>query len=168
MPTGPSVGMYSPGYSEHIPLGKFYNNRAHSNYRVSLSVICHYGQPFHSPAPTCRWLEPGRAAFLLWVQSSLPKSAGHSPQVSCGALPHHSIRIAKGARCAFTPASTPRRCWVGYQIWFCGSIVGISDNEIEMRPGHELQEGCTWFWVALASRTFSFLSGEWVAPSVQC
>lgn len=37
VPTGPSVGMYSPGYSEHIPLGKFHNNRAHSNYRVSLS-----------------------------------------------------------------------------------------------------------------------------------
>lgn len=36
VPTGPSVGMYSPGYSEHIPLGKFLNNRAHSNYRVSL------------------------------------------------------------------------------------------------------------------------------------
>ncbi|MEJ1278081.1 cell migration inducing protein hyaluronan binding [Cricetulus griseus] len=33
VPTGPSVGMYSPGYSEHIPLGKFHNNRAHSNYR---------------------------------------------------------------------------------------------------------------------------------------
>lgn len=37
VPTGPSVGMYSPGYSEHIPLGKFLNNRAHSNYRVSVS-----------------------------------------------------------------------------------------------------------------------------------
>lgn len=36
VPTGPSEGMYSPGYSEHIPLGKFHNNRAHSNYRVSL------------------------------------------------------------------------------------------------------------------------------------
>lgn len=37
VPTGPSVGTYSPGYSEHIPLGRFHNNRAHSNYRVSPS-----------------------------------------------------------------------------------------------------------------------------------
>lgn len=36
VPTGPSAGMYSPGYSEHMPMGKFSNNRAHSNYRVSL------------------------------------------------------------------------------------------------------------------------------------
>lgn len=54
VPTGPSVGMYSPGYSEHIPLGKFHNNRAHSNYRVSLSMLGCYGQPVHSPAPTCK------------------------------------------------------------------------------------------------------------------
>uniref|UniRef100_A0A8D2JCJ0 hyaluronoglucosaminidase n=1 Tax=Sciurus vulgaris TaxID=55149 RepID=A0A8D2JCJ0_SCIVU len=38
VPTGPSVGMYSPGYSEHIPLGKFYNNRAHSNYRAGMII----------------------------------------------------------------------------------------------------------------------------------
>lgn len=38
VPTGPSVGMYSPGYSEHIPLGKFQNNRAHSNYRAGMII----------------------------------------------------------------------------------------------------------------------------------
>ncbi|XP_021502953.1 cell migration-inducing and hyaluronan-binding protein isoform X2 [Meriones unguiculatus] len=38
VPTGPSVGMYSPGYSEHSPLGKFYNNRAHSNYRAGMII----------------------------------------------------------------------------------------------------------------------------------
>ncbi|XP_074151347.1 cell migration-inducing and hyaluronan-binding protein [Sminthopsis crassicaudata] len=38
VPTGPSEGMYSPGYSEHIPLGKFYNNRAHSNYRAGMII----------------------------------------------------------------------------------------------------------------------------------
>ncbi|XP_058398578.1 cell migration-inducing and hyaluronan-binding protein isoform X4 [Diceros bicornis minor] len=38
VPTGPSVGMYSPGYSEHIPLGKFHNNRAHSNYRAGMII----------------------------------------------------------------------------------------------------------------------------------
>ncbi|XP_027427033.1 cell migration-inducing and hyaluronan-binding protein isoform X3 [Zalophus californianus] len=38
VPTGPSVGMYSPGYSEHIPLGKFHHNRAHSNYRAGMII----------------------------------------------------------------------------------------------------------------------------------
>ncbi|XP_037367292.1 cell migration-inducing and hyaluronan-binding protein [Talpa occidentalis] len=38
VPTGPSVGMYPPGYSEHIPLGKFQNNRAHSNYRAGMII----------------------------------------------------------------------------------------------------------------------------------
>uniref|UniRef100_A0A452U0G9 hyaluronoglucosaminidase n=1 Tax=Ursus maritimus TaxID=29073 RepID=A0A452U0G9_URSMA len=38
VPTGPSAGMYSPGYSEHIPLGKFHNNRAHSNYRAGMII----------------------------------------------------------------------------------------------------------------------------------
>uniref|UniRef100_A0A4W3GXB8 hyaluronoglucosaminidase n=1 Tax=Callorhinchus milii TaxID=7868 RepID=A0A4W3GXB8_CALMI len=38
VPTGPSEGMYSPGYSEHMPLGKFYNNRAHSNFRAGLML----------------------------------------------------------------------------------------------------------------------------------
>ncbi|XP_027625045.1 cell migration-inducing and hyaluronan-binding protein [Tupaia chinensis] len=38
VPTGPSEGMYSPGYSEHIPLGKFHNNRAHSNYRAGMII----------------------------------------------------------------------------------------------------------------------------------
>ncbi|XP_069867599.1 cell migration-inducing and hyaluronan-binding protein isoform X3 [Dipodomys merriami] len=38
VPTGPSQGMYSPGYSEHIPLGTFYNNRAHSNYRAGMII----------------------------------------------------------------------------------------------------------------------------------
>ncbi|XP_054998814.1 cell migration-inducing and hyaluronan-binding protein isoform X1 [Sorex araneus] len=38
VPTGPSVGMYAPGYSEHIPLGKFQNNRAHSNYRAGMII----------------------------------------------------------------------------------------------------------------------------------
>ncbi|XP_003475512.1 cell migration-inducing and hyaluronan-binding protein [Cavia porcellus] len=38
VPTGPSAGMYSPGYSEHIPLGRFFNNRAHSNYRAGMII----------------------------------------------------------------------------------------------------------------------------------
>lgn len=36
VPTGPSEGLYSPGHTEHTPMGQFTNNRAHSNYRVSL------------------------------------------------------------------------------------------------------------------------------------
>lgn len=36
VPTGPSEGLYSPGRTEHTPMGQFINNRAHSNYRVSL------------------------------------------------------------------------------------------------------------------------------------
>ncbi|XP_062869588.1 cell migration-inducing and hyaluronan-binding protein-like [Trichomycterus rosablanca] len=36
VPTGPSEGMYSPGRTEHTPLGKFINNRAHSNYRAGM------------------------------------------------------------------------------------------------------------------------------------
>uniref|UniRef100_A0A8D0NG90 hyaluronoglucosaminidase n=1 Tax=Sus scrofa TaxID=9823 RepID=A0A8D0NG90_PIG len=38
VPTGPSAGKYSPGYSEHVPLGKFHNNRAHSNYRAGMII----------------------------------------------------------------------------------------------------------------------------------
>uniref|UniRef100_A0A8D0H416 hyaluronoglucosaminidase n=1 Tax=Sphenodon punctatus TaxID=8508 RepID=A0A8D0H416_SPHPU len=38
VPTGPSKGMYPPGYSEHVPMGKFYNNRAHSNYRAGMII----------------------------------------------------------------------------------------------------------------------------------
>ncbi|XP_060035573.1 cell migration-inducing and hyaluronan-binding protein isoform X3 [Erinaceus europaeus] len=38
VPTGPSAGAYSPGYSEHSPLGKFQNNRAHSNYRAGMII----------------------------------------------------------------------------------------------------------------------------------
>ncbi|ETE66717.1 hypothetical protein L345_07499, partial [Ophiophagus hannah] len=38
VPTGLSVGMYPPGYSEHIPMGSFYNNRAHSNYRAGMII----------------------------------------------------------------------------------------------------------------------------------
>uniref|UniRef100_A0A7N8XAR1 hyaluronoglucosaminidase n=1 Tax=Mastacembelus armatus TaxID=205130 RepID=A0A7N8XAR1_9TELE len=36
VPTGPSEGMYSPGHTEHIPMGQFTNNRAHSNYRAGI------------------------------------------------------------------------------------------------------------------------------------
>uniref|UniRef100_A0A8C9SS68 Cell migration inducing hyaluronidase 1 n=1 Tax=Scleropages formosus TaxID=113540 RepID=A0A8C9SS68_SCLFO len=36
VPTGPSEGMYSPGYTEHTPMGVFRNNRAHSNYRAGM------------------------------------------------------------------------------------------------------------------------------------
>ncbi|XP_062998620.1 cell migration-inducing and hyaluronan-binding protein [Elgaria multicarinata webbii] len=38
VPTGLSTGMYPPGYSEHIPMGMFYNNRAHSNYRAGMII----------------------------------------------------------------------------------------------------------------------------------
>ncbi|XP_055517175.1 cell migration-inducing and hyaluronan-binding protein [Leucoraja erinacea] len=38
VPTGPSEGMYSPGYSEHMPLGRFSNNRAHSNHRAGMII----------------------------------------------------------------------------------------------------------------------------------
>ncbi|KAJ8393076.1 hypothetical protein AAFF_G00067590 [Aldrovandia affinis] len=34
--TGPSEGMYSPGRTEHTPMGQFRNNRAHSNYRAGM------------------------------------------------------------------------------------------------------------------------------------
>uniref|UniRef100_A0A8D0BB02 hyaluronoglucosaminidase n=1 Tax=Salvator merianae TaxID=96440 RepID=A0A8D0BB02_SALMN len=37
-PTGLSAGMYPPGYSEHLPMGTFYNNRAHSNYRAGMII----------------------------------------------------------------------------------------------------------------------------------
>ncbi|XP_074522992.1 cell migration-inducing and hyaluronan-binding protein isoform X1 [Halichoeres trimaculatus] len=36
VPTGPSEGLYSPGHTEHTPLGQFVNNRAHSNYRAGM------------------------------------------------------------------------------------------------------------------------------------
>ncbi|XP_037549279.1 cell migration-inducing and hyaluronan-binding protein-like [Nematolebias whitei] len=36
VPTGPSEGLYSPGQSEHTPMGHFSNNRAHSNNRAGL------------------------------------------------------------------------------------------------------------------------------------
>ncbi|KAI5609781.1 cell migration-inducing and hyaluronan-binding protein, partial [Silurus asotus] len=36
VPTGPSEGMYSPGKTEHTPMGQFINNRAHSNYRAGM------------------------------------------------------------------------------------------------------------------------------------
>uniref|UniRef100_A0AAR2J641 G8 domain-containing protein n=1 Tax=Pygocentrus nattereri TaxID=42514 RepID=A0AAR2J641_PYGNA len=36
VPTGPSEGMYSPGKTEHTPMGRFINNRAHSNYRAGM------------------------------------------------------------------------------------------------------------------------------------
>lgn len=36
VPTGPSEGLYSPGRTEHTPLGQFTNNRAHSNYRAGM------------------------------------------------------------------------------------------------------------------------------------
>ncbi|XP_063304977.1 cell migration-inducing and hyaluronan-binding protein [Pelobates fuscus] len=38
VPTGPSVGLYAPGRSEHTPLGQFINNRAHSNYRAGMII----------------------------------------------------------------------------------------------------------------------------------
>ncbi|KAM8887797.1 cell migration-inducing and hyaluronan-binding protein [Synchiropus picturatus] len=36
VPTGPSEGVYSPGKTEHTPMGLFTNNRAHSNYRAGI------------------------------------------------------------------------------------------------------------------------------------
>ncbi|XP_023669607.2 cell migration-inducing and hyaluronan-binding protein [Paramormyrops kingsleyae] len=36
--TGPSEGMYSPGRTEHTPMGLFQNNRAHSNFRAGLML----------------------------------------------------------------------------------------------------------------------------------
>lgn len=36
VPTGPSEGLYSPGHTEHMPMGTFTNNRAHSNYRAGM------------------------------------------------------------------------------------------------------------------------------------
>lgn len=59
VPTGPSAGMYSPGYSEHMPMGRFSNNRAHSNYRVSLHATG--ALPWEqtpSPAPAPRACKP--------------------------------------------------------------------------------------------------------------
>ncbi|KAM4039272.1 cell migration-inducing and hyaluronan-binding protein isoform 1-T2 [Anomaloglossus baeobatrachus] len=38
VPTGPSEGLYAPGKSELTPLGKFHNNRAHSNYRAGMII----------------------------------------------------------------------------------------------------------------------------------
>ncbi|XP_061409351.1 cell migration-inducing and hyaluronan-binding protein-like [Lethenteron reissneri] len=34
--TGLSAGSYPPGYTEHLPLGEFTGNRAHSNYRAGM------------------------------------------------------------------------------------------------------------------------------------
>ena len=82
VPTGPSVGTYSPGYSEHIPLGRFHNNRAHSNYRVSPSRPRAPSPPTGPPPPAHTspgpdghrapaGHQPGTsqapAAFLEWV-----------------------------------------------------------------------------------------------------
>uniref|UniRef100_A0A672GM55 hyaluronoglucosaminidase n=1 Tax=Salarias fasciatus TaxID=181472 RepID=A0A672GM55_SALFA len=39
VPTGPSEGLYSPGHTEHTPMGQFVNNRAHSNYRVRANTV---------------------------------------------------------------------------------------------------------------------------------
>uniref|UniRef100_A0A8C6SYQ2 Cell migration inducing hyaluronidase 1 n=1 Tax=Neogobius melanostomus TaxID=47308 RepID=A0A8C6SYQ2_9GOBI len=36
VPTGPSEGMYTPGHTEHTPMGLFINNRAHSNNRAGM------------------------------------------------------------------------------------------------------------------------------------
>ncbi|XP_017159470.1 cell migration-inducing and hyaluronan-binding protein isoform X9 [Poecilia reticulata] len=36
VPTGASEGLYSPGHTEHTPMGQFTNNRAHSNYRAGM------------------------------------------------------------------------------------------------------------------------------------
>uniref|UniRef100_A0A3Q2D5T4 Cell migration inducing hyaluronidase 1 n=1 Tax=Cyprinodon variegatus TaxID=28743 RepID=A0A3Q2D5T4_CYPVA len=36
VPTGPSRGLYSPGHTEHTPMGQFTDNRAHSNYRAGM------------------------------------------------------------------------------------------------------------------------------------
>ncbi|XP_053275095.1 cell migration-inducing and hyaluronan-binding protein [Pleuronectes platessa] len=36
VPTGPSEGLYSPGHTEHTPMGQFINNRAHSNHRAGM------------------------------------------------------------------------------------------------------------------------------------
>ncbi|XP_068131329.1 cell migration-inducing and hyaluronan-binding protein [Hyperolius riggenbachi] len=38
VPTGPSEGFYAPGHSERTPMGKFHNNRAHSNYRAGMII----------------------------------------------------------------------------------------------------------------------------------
>ncbi|XP_063781884.1 cell migration-inducing and hyaluronan-binding protein [Pseudophryne corroboree] len=38
VPTGPSEGLYAPGRTELTPLGKFLNNRAHSNYRAGMMI----------------------------------------------------------------------------------------------------------------------------------
>ncbi|XP_035275966.1 cell migration-inducing and hyaluronan-binding protein [Anguilla anguilla] len=36
IPTGPSEGLYPAGRTEHTPMGKFINNRAHSNFRAGM------------------------------------------------------------------------------------------------------------------------------------
>ncbi|XP_035984708.1 cell migration-inducing and hyaluronan-binding protein isoform X2 [Fundulus heteroclitus] len=43
VPTGPSEGLYSPGHTEHTPMGQFTNNRAHSNYRITSRLF--FGEP---------------------------------------------------------------------------------------------------------------------------
>lgn len=52
VPTGPSEGLYSPGHSEHTPMGQFINNRAHSNYRVSVRVTVLSGETGTIPLHT--------------------------------------------------------------------------------------------------------------------
>lgn len=78
VPTGPSAGMYSPGYSEHMPMGKFSNNRAHSNYRVSLHATGMLpSKKHHFLAPTlrvCKLLMPVLSVSLK-VHASLFVSA---------------------------------------------------------------------------------------------
>ena len=69
VPTGPSAGMYSPGYSEHMPMGKFYNNRAHSNYRVSLHAMGTLPlEPAPSPGSSSPGLQASTACALCSAQ----------------------------------------------------------------------------------------------------
>ncbi|XP_045929973.1 cell migration-inducing and hyaluronan-binding protein [Micropterus dolomieu] len=54
VPTGPSEGLYSPGHTEHTPMGQFTNNRAHSNYRYR---CCFYNfqSYYHYTYCYCCW-----------------------------------------------------------------------------------------------------------------
>lgn len=74
VPTGPSAGMYSPGYSEHMPMGRFSNNRAHSNYRVSLhatGMLPSKKHRFLAPAlRICKLLMPVCFLFRLKVMQT--------------------------------------------------------------------------------------------------
>lgn len=87
VPTGPSAGMYSPGYSEHMPMGKFSNNRAHSNYRVSLHATGTL--PSEQTASLCSF--PASLPLKYCSRSICWSLSSYTPQLPMLALPEQLL-----------------------------------------------------------------------------